>query len=133
MIEEEKHKFIHIENINPKSIPKNLDIVSTENKKENSKNRYNIFDNIKGILIFSVVFGHFLWKYSSYHKNSITRKIVVFIYSFHMPTFVFISGFLSSENSTKISNIHGSEIIFPLSLDKTVITVYTVYIQYIRR
>ena len=104
MIEEETHKFIHIENINPKSIPKNLDIVSTENKKENSKNRYNIFDNIKGILIFSVVFGHFLWKYSSYHKNSITRKIVVFIYSFHMPTFVFISGFLSSENSTKISN-----------------------------
>ena len=104
MIEEEIHKFIHIENINPKSIPKKSDIVSTENKKENSKNRYNIFDNIKGILIFSVVFGHFLWKYSSYHKNSITRKIVVFIYSFHMPTFVFISGFLSSENSTKISN-----------------------------
>ena len=106
MLEEEKNKLIHIKNTNLKSIQKNLDldISRSENKKDKEKNRYYIFDKIKGILIFLTVFAHFLWKYSSNHKKSITRKIVVFIYSFHMPTFVFISGFLSSESSTKISN-----------------------------
>ena len=69
------------------------------------KKRYYIFDNIKGILIFIVVYSHFLFEYSTSHKNTISRKIVVFIYSFHMPCFIFISGFLTSENSIKIINL----------------------------
>jgi len=31
---------------------------------ENIKSRYNILDNYKGILIFLVVFAHFLYEYS---------------------------------------------------------------------
>jgi fucose 4-O-acetylase-like acetyltransferase/poly-gamma-glutamate capsule biosynthesis protein CapA/YwtB (metallophosphatase superfamily)/lysophospholipase L1-like esterase len=68
------------------------------------KKRYSIFDNFKGILIFMVVFGHFLFEYSNSHMNSLSRKIVVYIYFFHMQAFVFISGFFSSENSTMIKN-----------------------------
>ena len=30
-------------------------------KKKNKKMKYFLFDNFKGILIFMVVFGHFLW------------------------------------------------------------------------
>lgn len=47
------------------------------------------FDNMKGILIFLVVFAHIL-------KNRVDAiPIVVGIYFFHMPAFVFISGFFS--------------------------------------
>ena len=82
--------------VNSKSINKN------ETKKD--KIRYYIFDNFKGILIFTVVFAHFLWEYSIQNMNSLSRKIVVFIYLFHMSGFIFISGFLTSKNSAKISN-----------------------------
>ena len=82
--------------VNTKSINKN------ETKKD--KIRYYIFDNFKGILIFTVVFAHFLWEYSIQNMNSLSRKIVVFIYLFHMSGFIFISGFLTSKNSGKISN-----------------------------
>ena len=43
----------------------------------NEKIRYYILDNIKGILIFMVVFSHFLFEYSTSHQNTISRKIVV--------------------------------------------------------
>ena len=75
-----------------------------ENKKEPIKIRYALFDNFKGILIFTVVFAHFLLGNSKKKPSSLSRKIVVFIYCFHMPGFIFISGFLTSKNSEKISN-----------------------------
>ena len=90
--------------LNKKNKKKSLDKLGNKSVKEEKKSRYFLFDNYKGILIFTVVFGHFLWKYSKYNRNSLSRKIVEFIYCFHMSGFVFISGFLSSENSTKISN-----------------------------
>ena len=83
---------------------KRIDYLDNDEKKEKVKIRFYIFDNIKGILIFTVVFAHFLWNNAKVNKHSFSRKIVVFIYFFHMPGFIFISGFLSSENSTKISN-----------------------------
>ena len=83
---------------------KSIDYLDNDKKKEKVKSRFYIFDNIKGILIFTVVFAHFLWNNAKVNKHSFIRKIVVFIYCFHMHGFIFISGFLSSENSTKISN-----------------------------
>ena len=68
------------------------------------KIRYYIFDNLKGILIFCVVLGHFLESYLESNIYSNIRKIVIFIYFFHMEGFIFISGFLTSENSIKINN-----------------------------
>ena len=76
----------------------------TKKEKEIEKQRYYIFDNFKGLLIFTVVFAHFLWEYVRSHNNKLARKLVIFIYYFHMPGFIFISGFLTSDNSSKISN-----------------------------
>ena len=92
-----------------------LKIIETCNKKEEShlgveakieskKTRYYIIDNLKGILIFTVVFAHFLLDFSNRNTNSLCRKIVVFIYSFHMQAFIFISGLLTTENSMKLIN-----------------------------
>lgn len=56
------------------------------------ENRDSYFDNLKIILIFLVVFGHF---------TNMNRDIPILsalnnvIYSFHMPLFVFISGYFS--------------------------------------
>ncbi len=99
---EVKIKLNHIKILNNYSQIK--PILSKENKRV--KKRLYILDNYKGILIFLVVFAHLLFGYSNNVKNSnlLIRKIVVFIYTFHMPAFIFISGLLSSENSTKCSN-----------------------------
>lgn len=70
------------------------------------KNNYFI-DNLKVILIFLVVFGHLIERYID--TNSSLLGIYMFIYTFHMPLFIFISGFLSK-------NIHKSRKIFFESL-----------------
>ena len=71
-----------------------------------NKPRFYIIDNIKGILIFTVVFAHFLLRYSQENQKSFSYKIVNYIYSFHMPSFIFISGFLSkSDNSRNCKSI----------------------------
>ena len=104
----EKNEKINLINSSQKHTSyNNLDNEILKNEKINfsNKKRYYIFDNFKGILIFMVVFAHFLFEYSNTHIDSLSRKIVVFVYFFHMQSFVFISGFFSSENSTNIKNI----------------------------
>ncbi len=51
------------------------------------------WDILKFFLIFTVVFGHFI----DYHdaESDFARGIFLFIYSFHMPLFIFISGLFS--------------------------------------
>ena len=71
-----------------------------------TKTRINVIDNIKGILIFLVVLGHFLYSYSLRMPNSLENKIVNYLYCFHMPSFIFWSGFLSkSVNSRSFKSI----------------------------
>lgn len=55
-------------------------------------------DNIRFILIFLVVLGHFFEPTSS----TTLAYISEFIYSFHMPVFVFISGYLAKFNTQRI-------------------------------
>ncbi len=50
------------------------------------------FDNIKAVLIFFVVLGHFLLPI---HEEGILVLIKRLIYVFHMPLFVFVSGYFS--------------------------------------
>ena len=57
------------------------------------KERLFLLDNIKGILIFLVVFGHSLELYKNEHL--IFHILYMFIYLFHIPAFVFISGYVS--------------------------------------
>ena len=55
------------------------------------------YDNYKGIMIILVVFAHMLYDLQS---SELINYITDTIYVFHMPAFVFSTGFLSkSENS----------------------------------
>lgn len=56
------------------------------------------FDNLKAIMIFFVVFGHCL----ELIKGNISKNIYVWIYTFHMPIFVYISGYFAKFNFKKI-------------------------------
>jgi fucose 4-O-acetylase-like acetyltransferase/poly-gamma-glutamate capsule biosynthesis protein CapA/YwtB (metallophosphatase superfamily)/lysophospholipase L1-like esterase len=59
---------------------------------DNTENRSYFLDNAKGILIFLVVFGHFILPFRG---QPFLKLLADFIYIFHMPAFVFISGYLS--------------------------------------
>lgn len=60
-------------------------------------------DNLKAFLIFTVVLGH------SFEFLCVTEGVYstlrAVIYSFHMPTFVFISGYLSKHSRKPLSHI----------------------------
>lgn len=57
--------------------------------------RSNYFDNIKGILIILVVLGHCLFDLQEFKT---INYIVDTIYVFHMPAFVFMTGYLSKSS-----------------------------------
>lgn len=57
--------------------------------------RIEYFDNLKGILIFLVVFGHILEGAGGY----INERTFNLIYSFHMPLFIFVSGIFVKRSS----------------------------------
>lgn len=66
--------------------------------------RTYFWDNLKGVLIFLVVLGHFLYDFGDI---GLSRYIVGTIYMFHMPAFIFISGYFSKRDSvrTKYSTV----------------------------
>lgn len=51
------------------------------------------FDFIKGFLIFLVVWGHVIQYF--YNGNFLESSIYIWIYSFHMPLFILISGYFA--------------------------------------
>jgi fucose 4-O-acetylase-like acetyltransferase len=57
------------------------------------KNRSKFFDNAKFALIFLVVFGHMISPLKEHDKILFTLYTV--IYLFHMPAFIFISGYFA--------------------------------------
>lgn len=62
---------------------------------ETTRNVY--FDNLKGFLILLVIIGHTLEPLIDKFLN--LRALYIFIYLFHIPMFVFISGFFSHKKS----------------------------------
>ncbi len=60
-----------------------------------SKHRELLFDNLRGVLIFLVVLGHALEYFRL--ANQTAEFFYVFIYLFHMPVFIFISGYFSKQ------------------------------------
>jgi fucose 4-O-acetylase-like acetyltransferase len=69
----------------------------------NKKQRIYYWDNMKGILIFLVVLGHALYSFQNFSK---INAIVDILYMFHMPAFVFISGYFSvSKNSRSYKSL----------------------------
>lgn len=57
------------------------------------------FDNIKVLLIFLVVFGHLLELIAD---KTFSHELYLLIYSFHMPAFVFVSGYFARWSPKKI-------------------------------
>lgn len=71
---------------------------------QHERNYY--FDNLKSLLIFLVVITHGMeYVYSTHSK---LRAISIIVYSFHMPLFVFVSGYFaklsSKSNKSKFIN-----------------------------
>ncbi len=57
------------------------------------KERIYYWDNLKALLIFLVVLGHFL--IPIFREGKSVELVYFFIYLFHMPAFVFVSGYFS--------------------------------------
>lgn len=51
------------------------------------------WDNLKFVLIFMVVLGHILFPFRN--ESNLVKGLYVFIYMFHMPLFIFVSGLFS--------------------------------------
>lgn len=62
--------------------------------------REYLFDNCKALLILLVVIGHFVEPSSEYSANPFLYDLKWGIYSFHMPAFVFISGYFSKKKAS---------------------------------
>lgn len=60
---------------------------------KDAQGRVYLFDNAKFLLIVLVVLGHFAQEIMQISRPA--KALYLFIYSFHMPLFVFISGYLS--------------------------------------
>ncbi len=73
------------------------------------KRDYQI-DNIKGLLILLVVFGHSLELVRI--NSGIANFMYIFIYTFHMPIFVFYAGYLS-KNYKKTANTAFRKLFIP--------------------
>lgn len=62
------------------------------------QNRNSEFDVLKGILIILVILGHWL-EYGL--GNYLNRVVFNYIYLFHMPLFILISGYFSKKTDKK--------------------------------
>jgi poly-gamma-glutamate capsule biosynthesis protein CapA/YwtB (metallophosphatase superfamily)/fucose 4-O-acetylase-like acetyltransferase/lysophospholipase L1-like esterase len=69
-----------------------VDWLNAMNAISTDTRRIPYWDNLKGILIILVVLGHYLWEYQGYAG---IRDATFAIYLFHMPAFVFVSGYFS--------------------------------------
>lgn len=80
--------------------------------------RDNYWDQAKGVLILLVVFGHVLEQCLNGRINTTTYS---WIYTFHMPLFVFVSGYFTRIKDFKhywngMLNLFGQFVVFQLIL-----------------
>lgn len=54
-----------------------------------------LWDNVKAMLIFTVVIGHMISRYRS--ESEAMNTLYLCIYSFHMPAFIFVTGLMSKK------------------------------------
>ena len=76
-------------------------------------NNRHFIDNIKVVLIFLVVFGHLIERYIE--SSNTLMAIYMFIYIFHMPLFIYISGYLS-KNLNKSKKVFLKNLLIPYIL-----------------
>src|SRR5699024_12235808 len=85
------------------------------------------FDNAKLLLIFLVVFGHATQPFIS-ESNSIST-LYTWIYTFHMPAFIFLAGFFAKGSGTfeYIGNL-AKKLLIPYLIFQTLYTGYYFWI-----
>lgn len=83
--------------------------------------RFNYVDNAKGLLIFLVVLGHFLFPFRNHGLIKIISDI---IYVFHMPAFIFIAGFFSKKVTDR--SLSQAKILFAYIIFNFLMMIYTV-------
>ncbi|MDO4555570.1 MAG: acyltransferase family protein [Lachnospiraceae bacterium] len=77
-----------------------MNTITTAGVKPAPFSRDYYIDNIKGVFIFLVVFGHLL-DYLEEAGIPFAISVRTFIYFFHMPGFIFMSGYLAKSFSMK--------------------------------
>lgn len=80
------------------------------------KKRIYKYDNVKALLIFLVVVGHMTSDYVS--DSHLVRWTTLWIYMFHMPAFIFISGLMHKQYITEERAASGVKGETRLRLDK---------------
>lgn len=70
-------------------------VQTTAKSTQPTKTRDYLFDNYKALLILLVVIGHFTEP--CYENSDLLNTLKWFIVSFHMPAFIFISGYFSKK------------------------------------
>ncbi|TCI57232.1 acyltransferase [Exiguobacterium sp. SH1S21] len=60
--------------------------------------RNHWYDNIKGVLVLLVVFGHLLTDVRGAYDDLLPKWVYLFLYTFHMPLFIMLSGYFFREN-----------------------------------
>ena len=89
--------------------------------------RDNYADFLKYLLICMVVLGHFIGLYQ--YRTGIAGGLYTWIYSFHMPLFVFISGYFSKHiNECRRKTI--DTLLYPFILFQAINIIYTFFIPY---
>lgn len=73
-----------------------------------SPSRDSNIDSAKFYLIFLVLFGHVLLQSQSFYSDRLINATISWIWTFHMPAFVFISGYLTNLNKDKRQIIKSS-------------------------
>lgn len=81
------------------------------------------WDNIKGLLILLVVFAHMLYTFQT--RSAAIDSVVDYIYLFHMPAFVFVSGYFGKGEKS-----HSFEKIIKLVFLYFIFNSITVFIEY---
>ncbi|WP_442599266.1 acyltransferase family protein [Neobacillus sp. D3-1R] len=91
------------------------------------KHREYYFDNAKFILIFFVVFGHFIRPLIE--DNELALAIYKVIYTFHMPAFILISGFFAKgiQQQGYIQKIT-KKLIYPYIIFQVIYSIYYFYL-----
>ncbi|AJC96558.1 acyltransferase family protein [Staphylococcus hyicus] len=81
------------------------------------------FDNARALLIFLVVFGHLIQPYTDAHPA--VNALYLTIYSFHMPAFLFISGYFS-KNVGRVGYLEkvGKKLLGPYLIFFTFFSIY---------
>ena len=74
------------------------------------------YNNLKGFLIIVVLIGHFVNPITSADGAAAFRAIYMFIYSFHMPMFIFVTGFFAKSIISREKRFKSERIVQMLAI-----------------